>query len=159
MVGKGAVKRHALGGVGPPDDVISVGHDIRMQKEQIEPRQSQSFQTALDRPTQYPFDLLRGLFAKIAFAGHSHTRGETAAKCLAHHFFCFAVAIARRKIEEINTRSDRVMYGRNAFVEGRRSPQHAKPAASQGKRRDWRQTAKGVRLHSRLLSCAALWRR
>src|SRR5690349_21615552 len=136
MVDKGAVKRHALGGVGSPGDVISVGYDIRMQKEQIEPRQLQSFQTVFDRPTQYSFDLLCGLFAKIAFAGHSHTCGETAGKCLVYHFFCFAVAIARRKIEEINTRSDRVMYDRNAFVEGRRSPQHAKPAASQGKRRD-----------------------
>jgi hypothetical protein len=74
------------------------------------------------------------LFAKIAFTGHSHTRGEPTAKCLTHHFFCLAVAIARREIEEINTGSDRVLYGSDALVEGCRPPQHAKPAATQGKR-------------------------
>src|SRR5262249_48111215 len=142
-----------LGGIGPAGDVIGIGNDIRMEEEQVEPRQPQSFYTALDRTPQYTFDPLRGLFAKIAFAGHSHTRGEPAAECFAHYFFCFAVAIARREIEEINTGSDRVMYGSDAFVEGRRSPQHAQPAASQGKRRNWRQTAKGVRLHDRLLFC------
>jgi hypothetical protein len=99
VVDKRSVQRHALGGIGPAGDVIGVGNDIRVQEEEIEPRQPQPSQTALDRTPQYAVDLLCRFFAEIAFAGHSHTRRELAAKCLAYHFFCFAFGLAPTLIE------------------------------------------------------------
>jgi hypothetical protein len=39
--------------------MIGVGHDIGMQKEQIEARQPQPLQTRLDRLPQDAFDLVR----------------------------------------------------------------------------------------------------
>ena len=72
----------------------------------------------------------------MAFTGDPHPFGKPAAKCLAYHFFCLTVAIARREIEEINPGSDRVMYGRDAFVERCFTPHHADAAAAQRQRRD-----------------------
>jgi hypothetical protein len=112
--------------------VGSIGHNIRVQEEQVEARQPQPSQTVFDRALQDAFDLVGGWLTEIAFTGDPHAFWKPAAKCLAHHFFCLAIPIARREIEEINTGSDRVMYGSDAFVEGRRPPQHAKPAATQG---------------------------
>jgi hypothetical protein len=117
------------------------------------PSQGTGRRPDFDRAPQDAFDLVGGRLTEIAFTGDPHAFWEPATKCLAYNFFSFAVAIARREIEEINPGSDRVMYGRDAFVEGGRSPQHAKPAASQGKRRHRPQTAKGMRLHPRLLPC------
>src|SRR5438477_2621671 len=49
IIDKGAVKRHALGGVGPAGEMTGVGHDIRVQEEQVEARQAQPAQTVFDR--------------------------------------------------------------------------------------------------------------
>jgi hypothetical protein len=113
--------------VGSARNVGSIRHDIRVQEEQVEARQPQPAQTVFDRAPRDAFDLVGGRVTEIAFTGDPHAFWEPAAKCLAHHFLCFAVAIARREIEEINSGSDRVMYGRDAFVEARRPPQLPSP--------------------------------
>src|ERR1700719_4141856 len=52
MVDKSRVERHAPGGLGPARHVVPVGHHIRMEKKQIEPRQSEASKAPFDRLPQ-----------------------------------------------------------------------------------------------------------
>jgi hypothetical protein len=104
-----------------------------MQEEEIQPSKPKSLQARFDRPPQYPFDLVRGLLAEVAFAGHTYAGREPAAKAkgCSDHFLGSAVAIARREVKQVDAGSDGCVHGRDAFVERCRAPQHAKPAAAQ----------------------------
>jgi hypothetical protein len=46
---KGVVDRHAAGAIGLARDVLRIRHHVRMQKEQVEPRQAQPLEAAFDR--------------------------------------------------------------------------------------------------------------
>ena len=107
-----------------------------MQKEQVEARQAQAFETAVDRSPQHRLDLGARHIAEIAFAGNPHTCWEPPGESFADYFFGLAVAITRSEVDQIDPGGDRVMHRGNAFLECRLTPHHAEPAAAQGQRRD-----------------------
>src|SRR5208282_2652915 len=86
--------------------------------------------------TQNALDLSGRLFAETAFAGDAHTVWQPAGKGFADHLLGFAVAIARREVKEVDAAGNGLMCRRHAFVERRRAPHHAEPAATHGQGRE-----------------------
>ena len=133
---KGVVWGHAVGGVGPARDMPGIRHHVRMEEEQVEPRQAQSLQAAFDRLAQHRLDLGARCIAETAFAGDPHTCRQPAAKGFADDLFGLAVAIARSEIDQIDPGRYRLMHRGDTFLERRFAPHHAEPAAAQGQGRD-----------------------
>jgi hypothetical protein len=111
-------------------------HYIRMKEEQIEPRQTQALEAAVDRSPQHRLDLGARHIAEIALAGDPHTCWEPPGEGFADDFFGLAVAITRSEVDQIHPGCDRVMHRGNAFLECRLTPHHAEPAAAEGECRD-----------------------
>ena len=136
MVDKSRVERHAPGGLGPTRHVVLVGHHIRMEKKQIEPRQSEASKAPFDRLPQAGFDLFAGWIAETAFAGDLHAIRQVAPEGFADDLFGFAIAVARRQVDQVDPSSYCCAHGRDAFVERCFTPHHADAAAAQRQRRD-----------------------
>src|ERR1700730_13077495 len=127
-----------------------------MEKEEVEPRQSQAFEAAFDGLPQKRFDLFGRRIAEIAFAGDAHPVGHAAGEGFADDLFGLAVTVARRQIDQVDPGSHRRKYRGDAFVECRFAPDHADAAATQRQRRDRRKLTKTVLPHEcRLLGIRA----
>ena len=132
LVDEGLVQGHPAGGIGPARDVVRVRDDIRMQKEQIEPRQPQTLETCFNRLPHQRFDLGGGRISEIAFASDPHALGQPAGERLAYHQLGLAVAVTRREVDPVDPGGDRRVHSRDAFVEGRLPPQHAEATPAEG---------------------------
>ena len=71
-----------------------------MEKEEVEPRQSQAFEAAFDGLPQKRFDLFGRRIAEIAFAGDAHAVGQAAGEGFADDLFGLAVTVGRSVDEE-----------------------------------------------------------
>jgi hypothetical protein len=105
-----------------------------VQKEDVEARQAQALQAALDRPAQDGLDLAGRRIAEVALAGNAEAGRQLAGERLAHDLLRLAVAIAGREVEQGYAGGDRGMHRGDAFVERRRSPEHAEATAAEGER-------------------------
>src|SRR6516165_4863289 len=102
MLDKSRIERHAASSVRPLRYVVLVGHDIRMEKEQIELRQSQASEAPFDRLPQERLDFLGGGIAEIAFAGDPHAIRQAPTESLADDPLCPAVTVARRQVDQVD---------------------------------------------------------
>src|SRR5215813_11295514 len=116
MLDKSRIERHAASSVGPLCSVLLIGHHIRMEKEQTEPRQLQASKAPFDRSAQEGFDFLGGWIAEIAFAGDPHAIQQATTESLADNPFCPAVTVARRQVDQVDPGGYRLMHGSDALV-------------------------------------------
>src|SRR5215471_13524135 len=147
LLDKSRIKSHAASSVGPLCPVVLIGHHIRMEKEQIEPRQLHASKAPFDRLAQERFDFLGGWIAEIAFAGDPHAIRQAPTESFADDPLCPAVTVARRQVDQVDPGSHRGMHGRDALLECCLAPDHADTAAAQCQRRDRRQVTKAGLLH------------
>jgi hypothetical protein len=107
-----------------------------MEKKQIEPRQSEAPKAPFDRLSQAGFDFFEGWIAETAFAGDLHAIRQVAPEGFADDLFGFAIAVARRQVDQVDPSSYCGVHSRDAFVERCFTPHHADAAAAQRQRRD-----------------------
>src|SRR5262249_22082084 len=112
VLNKSRTKRHAPSGVGPLRYVVFVGHYVRMEKKQIEPRQSQASEAPFDRLPQERFDFVGGRIAEIAFAGDPHAIRQAPTESFADDPFCPAIPVARRQVDQVDPGGYCLMHGR-----------------------------------------------
>ena len=113
MLDKSRIERHAAAGIGSTRDVVLVGHYIRVEKKQVEPRQSQAFEAPLNRPPQERFDFLGRRVAEIAFAGDPDPVRQAAAESLADDLFGLTITVARRQVDKVYPGSNCCVHGRD----------------------------------------------
>src|SRR5215831_17170526 len=134
MLDKSCIERHAASGVGPLRYMILVGDHVRMEKKQIEARQSQASEAPFDRLPQERFDFLGGRIAEIAFAGDPHAIRQAPTESFADDPLCPAVTVARRQIDQVDSGSYCPMHGRDALLECGFAPHHADAATTERQR-------------------------
>src|SRR5262249_44403969 len=130
MLDKSCIERHTASGVGPLRYMILVGDHVRMEKKQIEARQSQALEAPFNRLPQERFEFLGGRIAEIAFAGDPHAIGQASTESFANDPLCPAVPVARRQVNQIDPVSYCLVHSRDAFVESRFTPHHADAATT-----------------------------
>src|SRR5690349_8541970 len=97
-------ERREAAGVRLAPHRMSVGNDIRVQEEQVEPVELQQPQARLDRLAHRPIDPFGRRIAEIALARDPYPGGEPATERLADHAFRLAIPVARCEVEQGDTR-------------------------------------------------------
>src|SRR5215468_5659624 len=134
MLDKSRIESHAASSVGPLCPVVLIGYDIRVEKEEIEPRQLQASKTPFDRLAQERFDFLGGWIAEIAFAGDPHAIRQAPTESFADDPFCPAVTVARRQVDQVDPGGYRLMHGSDALVKCGFTPHQADAATTKRQR-------------------------
>src|SRR5215471_4913867 len=134
LLDKSRIKSHAASSVGPLCPVVLIGHHIRMEKEQIEPRQLQASKAPFDRLAQERFDFLGGWIAEIAFAGDPHAIRQAPTESFADDPLCPAVTVARRQVNQVDPGSYCLMDSGDTLVKCGFTPHHADAATTERQR-------------------------
>src|SRR6516162_3150719 len=128
------IDSHAASSVGPLCPVVLIGHHIRVEKEQIEPRQSQAPEAPFDRLAQERFDFLGGWIAEIAFAGDPHAIRQAPTESFADDPFCPAVTVAWRQVDQVDPGGNCLVHSPDTLVKCGLTPHHADAATTKRQR-------------------------
>jgi hypothetical protein len=91
----------------------------------MEKKQSEASKAPFDRLPQAGFDFFEGWIAETAFAGDLHAIRQVAPEGFANDLFGFAIAVARRQVDQVDPNSYYGVDSRDAFVERCFTPHHA----------------------------------
>src|SRR5215471_14135613 len=134
MLDKSRIERHAASSVRPLRYMTLVRDHIRMEKEQIEARQSQASEASFDRLPQERFNFLRRRIAEIAFAGDPDVIRQAPSESFTDDPFCPAITVARRQVDQVDPGRYCLMHGGDAFVERGFTPHHADATTTERQR-------------------------
>src|SRR4051794_4427545 len=119
-----------------------------MQEENIQPVHLQQAKAGFNRLAHHAVYPVWRRVAQIALAGDVDSSRQAPAEGLADNPLRLAIAVTRRKIEQIDSSHNPGMDGRDTFLERRLAPQHAQTATAQGQGRDRKQGPEGMQFHA-----------